>query len=176
MISCSYGCLEGAHTRLDCFEDWTARFLHGRLKGYLASTSSGSDTHYGLYSHRCGCQWHHYHGLLCQLAQVSKLGIVVRFQLINLSAFRVKNGGRPAELQIYHLTSSTYKPFRFEFLTDKINGYLHEYPLNNAVWYPNLRLVKSLFLFRLGAILFHFIPGFFLDLVTKLYGGRPMCV
>lgn len=42
--------------------------------------------------------------------------------------------------------------------------------------YPNLKLVKSLFLFRLGAILFHFIPAFFLDLVTKLSGGRPMYV
>ncbi|KAH8404100.1 hypothetical protein KR215_009787, partial [Drosophila sulfurigaster] len=91
-----------------------------------------------------------------------------------VNSLKVKNGNRPAELQIFHLTSSTYKPFRFEFLTDKINGYLHEYPLNSAVWYPNLRLVKSLFLFRLGAILFHFIPGFFLDLVTKLSGGRPI--
>lgn len=105
---------------------------------------------------------------------MSRLGVGVRFQLTNPSPFRTKNGGKPAELQIFHLTSSTYKPFRFEFLTDKINGYLHEYPLNSAVWYPNLRLVKSLFLFRLGAILFHFIPGFFLDLVTKLSGGRPM--
>ncbi|CAD7012235.1 unnamed protein product [Ceratitis capitata] len=75
---------------------------------------------------------------------------------------KVKNAGKPADLQIFHLTSSTYKPFRFEFLINKINAYLHEYPL-----VPKSKLVKSLFIFRLGAILFHFIPGFFLDLVTN---------
>ncbi|XP_017466419.1 PREDICTED: putative fatty acyl-CoA reductase CG8306 [Rhagoletis zephyria] len=93
-----------------------------------------------------------------------------------VNALKVKNAGKPAELQIFHLTSSTYKPFRFEFLINKINAFLHEYPLVSAVWYPNLKLVKSLFLFRIGAILFHFIPGFFLDLVTKLSGGRPILI
>ena len=92
-------------------------------------------------------------------------------------ALKLKNADKkPDELQIFHLTSSTYKPFRFEFLINKINTFLHEYPLASAVWYPNLKLVKSLWLFRLGAILYHFIPGFFLDLLTKLTGGRPILI
>ncbi|XP_037955042.1 putative fatty acyl-CoA reductase CG8306 [Teleopsis dalmanni] len=92
-----------------------------------------------------------------------------------VNALKIKNG-KPAELQIFHLTSSTYKPFRFELLINKINRFLHDYPLVSAVWYPNLKLVRSLFLFRLGAILFHFIPGYILDFVTKLSGGRPILV
>ncbi|KAM7343267.1 putative fatty acyl-CoA reductase CG8306 [Cochliomyia hominivorax] len=93
-----------------------------------------------------------------------------------VNALKLKNGGKPAELQIFHLTSSTYKPFRFEFLINKINTCLHEYPLQSAVWYPKLKLVKSLTLFRIGAILYHFIPGFFLDLLTRLTGGRPILI
>ncbi|XP_067626555.1 putative fatty acyl-CoA reductase CG8306 [Eurosta solidaginis] len=93
-----------------------------------------------------------------------------------VNALKVKNDGKPAELQIFHLTSSTYNPFRFESLIDKINVYLHEYPLLSAVWYPHLKMVNGLFLFRIGAVLFHFIPGFFLDLITKLTGGRPILI
>jgi len=99
-------------------------------------------------------------------------GIITTGYYVN--SLQAKNGGRPSELQIFHLTSSTYKPFRFELMADKINSYLHDYPLNSAVWYPNLRLVKSLWVFRLSAILFHFIPAVILDLVTKIGGGRPM--
>ncbi|XP_017148619.1 putative fatty acyl-CoA reductase CG8306 [Drosophila miranda] len=99
-------------------------------------------------------------------------GIITTGYYVN--ALKVKNAGRPAELQIFHLTSSTYKPFRFDLMADKINSYLHDYPLNSAVWYPNLRLVKSLWVFRLSAILFHFVPAFFLDIVTRITGGRPI--
>ncbi|XP_043643134.1 putative fatty acyl-CoA reductase CG8306 [Drosophila teissieri] len=101
-------------------------------------------------------------------------GIITTGYYVN--ALQAKNGGRPDDLQIFHLTSSTYKPFRFELMADKINSYLHDYPLNSAVWYPNLRLVKSLWVFRLSAILFHFIPAIILDLVTKIGGGRPILV
>jgi len=67
-------------------------------------------------------------------------GIITTGYYVN--SLQAKNGGRPSELQIFHLTSSTYKPFRFELMADKINSYLHDYPLNSAVWYPNLRLTS----------------------------------
>lgn len=38
------------------------------------------------------------------------------------------------ELAIYHCTSSTCQPFKWEGVQDKINGYLHKYPLYGAVW------------------------------------------
>uniref|UniRef100_A0A1B0ARB9 Fatty acyl-CoA reductase n=1 Tax=Glossina palpalis gambiensis TaxID=67801 RepID=A0A1B0ARB9_9MUSC len=93
-----------------------------------------------------------------------------------VNVLKKQNGDKPGELQIFHLTSSTYKPFRFEMLINKMNDYLHDYPLVSAVWYPKLKLVKSLTLFRLGAILYHFLPGFFLDLLTRVMGGRPILI
>lgn len=40
--------------------------------------------------------------------------------------------------------------------------------------YPNLKFSPSLVFFKLSAIFFHFIPAIFLDLVTRVAGGRPI--
>ncbi|XP_053970575.1 putative fatty acyl-CoA reductase CG8306 [Hylaeus volcanicus] len=85
-----------------------------------------------------------------------------------------RDGGR--ELKVYHCTSSTINPFRWITLESKINNFLHKFPLKSAVWYPYLKLVSSIFLFRLSAIFVHFIPAYILDTVTKLAGGRPILV
>lgn len=78
------------------------------------------------------------------------------------------------ELKVYHCTSSTRNPFKWITIEPQINSYLHKYPLRSAVWYPCLKLLPSIFMFRLSAIFMHFIPGYILDTVTKLTGGRPM--
>lgn len=80
------------------------------------------------------------------------------------------------ELKVYHCTSSTCNPFKWETVETKINCYLHKFPLRSAVWYPHLKLVSSIFLFRLSAIFVHLIPAYILDTVTKLAGGRPILV
>ncbi|XP_011861554.1 PREDICTED: putative fatty acyl-CoA reductase CG8306 [Vollenhovia emeryi] len=79
-------------------------------------------------------------------------------------------------LKVYHCTSSTTKPFKWDEVADDINHYLHKYPLRNAVWYPHLKFLPSLFLFRISAIFVHFIPAYILDAVTRLCGGRPILV
>lgn len=57
-----------------------------------------------------------------------------------------------------------------------MNQYLHRYPLEAAVWYPHLRFVSSLFMFKLSAIFLHFLPAFILDGLTRAAGGKPMLV
>ncbi|XP_074109607.1 putative fatty acyl-CoA reductase CG8306 [Cotesia typhae] len=79
-------------------------------------------------------------------------------------------------IKVYHCTSSTCNPFKWESIETKINGYLHKYPLKGAVWYPHLKLLPSLWLYRLSAIFVHFIPAYILDTVTRISGGRPILV
>ncbi|XP_001601168.1 putative fatty acyl-CoA reductase CG8306 [Nasonia vitripennis] len=79
-------------------------------------------------------------------------------------------------VKVYHLTSSTCMPFKWESVTDKINGYLHSYPLASAVWYPHLKLLPSLLWFKISAFFVHMIPAYILDTVTKVAGGRPILV
>ncbi|XP_003704946.1 putative fatty acyl-CoA reductase CG8306 [Megachile rotundata] len=85
-----------------------------------------------------------------------------------------RDGGK--DLKVYHCTSSTANPFQWVSVEGKVNRYLHDYPLLSAVWYPHLKLVSSIFLFKISAIFVHFIPAYILDTITKLAGGRPILV
>jgi fatty acyl-CoA reductase len=81
---------------------------------------------------------------------------------------------RSGELSIFHCTTSTYNPFRWKEVENRTNELLHMFPLKSAVWYPHLKLVSSLMLFKISAIFVHFIPAYILDFVTRIAGGRPM--
>uniref|UniRef100_A0A069DUT1 Fatty acyl-CoA reductase n=1 Tax=Panstrongylus megistus TaxID=65343 RepID=A0A069DUT1_9HEMI len=81
---------------------------------------------------------------------------------------------KPDETPIFHLTSSTYKPFRWNLVACTVDQLLHKYPLKSAVWYPTLKLLPSIFLFKLSAFFFHWIPAYILDTVTMVSGGRPI--
>lgn len=79
-------------------------------------------------------------------------------------------------VEVYHCTSSTRNPFRWISVEDKINTYLHRYPLKSAVWYPHLKFLPSVAWFKISAIFFHILPAIILDTITKIAGGRPMYV
>ncbi|XP_015602011.1 putative fatty acyl-CoA reductase CG8306 [Cephus cinctus] len=92
-----------------------------------------------------------------------------------VAAYSVNNSGGDG-VKVYHCTSSTCNPFKWESVEHKINSYLHKYPLRSAVWYPHLKLLPSLLLFRISAFFFHMIPAYILDTVTRISGGRPILV
>ncbi|XP_046980087.1 putative fatty acyl-CoA reductase CG8306 [Schistocerca americana] len=83
---------------------------------------------------------------------------------------------RPNKVLVYHCTSSTHNPFRWAKIENHVNTYLHKYPLNSAVWYPHLKFLPSLLLFRISAIFVHFAPAYVLDTVMRVAGGRPILV
>lgn len=85
-----------------------------------------------------------------------------------------RDGGK--EVKTYHCTSSTVNPFKWINVEKEINTFLHQFPLNGAVWYPYLKFLPSLFLFKLSAIFVHMIPAYILDTITRLCGGRPILV
>lgn len=79
-------------------------------------------------------------------------------------------------MKVFHCTSSTCNPFKWEAVEKNVNKYLHQFPLKSAVWYPHLKFLPSLWLYRISALFIHMIPAYILDTVTRLSGGRPMCV
>ncbi|XP_011495914.1 PREDICTED: putative fatty acyl-CoA reductase CG8306 [Ceratosolen solmsi marchali] len=92
-----------------------------------------------------------------------------------IAAYIIERDGLKA-VKVYHLTSSTCTPFKWAAVSDKINIYLHSYPLASAIWYPNLKLLPSLFWFRISAFFVHMIPAYILDTIIRISGGRPMLV
>ncbi|XP_058455928.1 putative fatty acyl-CoA reductase CG8306 [Malaya genurostris] len=95
--------------------------------------------------------------------------------VVLVSAFQVAEK-RPKELTIFHCTSSTCNPFRWSSVEDNVNKYLHEYPLKSTLWYPHLKFLPSLWMFKVSAIFVHFLPAYIFDFLTQLVGGRPLLV
>ncbi|XP_066990946.2 putative fatty acyl-CoA reductase CG8306 [Anabrus simplex] len=94
---------------------------------------------------------------------------------ILVAAWHVASKRSPA-VSVFHCTSSTCNPFRWSSIENHLNTYLHKYPLKSAVWYPYVKFVPSLLMFRISAIFVHFIPAYILDTVMRLTGGRPILV
>ncbi|KAF7287627.1 putative fatty acyl-CoA reductase CG8306 [Rhynchophorus ferrugineus] len=78
------------------------------------------------------------------------------------------------KVKIYHATSSTRNPFKWDYVETRINDNLHKYPLKSAVWYPHLKLVPSITYYKISAIFVHILPALILDTVTIITGGRPI--
>ncbi|XP_030752945.1 putative fatty acyl-CoA reductase CG8306 [Sitophilus oryzae] len=76
--------------------------------------------------------------------------------------------------QVYHSTSSTRNPFKWDYVETRINDNLHKYPLKSAVWYPHLKLLPSVTYYKISALFVHFLPAIILDTITRLTGGRPI--
>ncbi|XP_065215844.1 putative fatty acyl-CoA reductase CG8306 [Planococcus citri] len=101
--------------------------------------------------------------------------IVVNFMIVSLWSASI-NWAKGSKTPVHHVTSGTYKPFRWNMVNDKVHFYLHQYPLKSAVWYPNLKFLPSLQRYRISAWIFHMLPAFILDFVTKIFGGKPILV
>lgn len=77
---------------------------------------------------------------------------------------------------IFHCTTSTCNPFRWKDISSILTTTLHKYPIQGAVWYPNIKFLPNLFMYWISSAIFHFIPAYILDFVTKILGGRPILV
>ncbi|XP_050438009.1 putative fatty acyl-CoA reductase CG8306 [Adelges cooleyi] len=77
---------------------------------------------------------------------------------------------------VFHCTTSTCNPFRWHDIQSRMNDSLNEYPIKGAVWYPTLKFLPNLFMYWISSAIFHFIPAYILDTVTRVSGGRPILV
>lgn len=77
-------------------------------------------------------------------------------------------------LTVYHCSSSTTKPFTWGLIEGQLNDILHKYPLKSAIWYPHLKFVSSVWMFKFSAIFVHFLPAIFLDMILRITGQRPI--
>jgi fatty acyl-CoA reductase len=82
------------------------------------------------------------------------------------------NGQTP----IFHCTTSTCNPFRWDDISSILSTALHSHPIRGAVWYPNIKFIPNLFMYWISSAIFHFIPAYILDFITKLSGGRPILI
>lgn len=53
---------------------------------------------------------------------------------------------------------------------------LWQHPFNDQLWHVDSNVTSSKFLYYLQVIVFHIIPGFFLDILLRIFGKKPMLV
>lgn len=46
-------------------------------------------------------------------------------------------------------------------------------PLENALWYPFVRVVTNPWLYKLAIFFYHLLPGYILDIILRLKGKKP---
>lgn len=114
----------------------------------------------------------------CSVAGCIFVKVRIRGKLKNKYILLIENvwlgSTKAKKVEVYHCTSSTRNPFMWEKVMERVDMYLHSYPLKSAVWYPTLKFLPSITLFKISAIFVHFLPALLLDTVTQLSGGRPM--
>ncbi|EDV58276.1 fatty acyl-CoA reductase wat [Drosophila erecta] len=49
-------------------------------------------------------------------------------------------------------------------------------PVTKTIWYPFAHFTTSLWLFKLGCIFYHLIPGYFFDLLLRIQGKKPILI
>uniref|UniRef100_A0A1B6D9A9 Fatty acyl-CoA reductase n=1 Tax=Clastoptera arizonana TaxID=38151 RepID=A0A1B6D9A9_9HEMI len=79
---------------------------------------------------------------------------------------------KPLDSAVFQCTTSEYKPFRWVDVENQVNTLLHKYPLSKPVWYPTLKFLPSLLLFRISAVIFHLIPAMIIDSLSLITGGK----
>jgi len=77
---------------------------------------------------------------------------------------------------IFHCTTSTCNPFRWTDISSILTTTLHKYPIRGAIWYPNIKFLPNLFMYWISSAIFHFIPAYIFDSITKLSGRRPILI
>ena len=53
---------------------------------------------------------------------------------------------------------------------------LVKYPMSEVMWYPNGSFKSNLLHHKIDVLMYHYIPAYFLDFVSRLSGRPPMLV
>uniref|UniRef100_A0A2S2NRX6 Putative fatty acyl-CoA reductase n=1 Tax=Schizaphis graminum TaxID=13262 RepID=A0A2S2NRX6_SCHGA len=77
---------------------------------------------------------------------------------------------------VFHCTTSTCNPFRWQDISSVLTSTLHKYPIDGAVWYPNIKFLPSLFMYWISSAIFHFIPAYIFDAFAKSLGRKTLLI
>ncbi|XP_059480684.1 putative fatty acyl-CoA reductase CG5065 [Neocloeon triangulifer] len=83
---------------------------------------------------------------------------------------------RPEKIQVYNCTTGTLNPLQWEELRRYIVKAGREVPSRYVQWYPGCTFRINFLMHRLTQIFLHFLPAYFLDLIMKFQGLKPMMV
>lgn len=82
----------------------------------------------------------------------------------------------PDEIPILNCTSGAKNPLLWGSVEQTVTDSVRNYPLEEALFYPEGGFKESMLEDRVCQILLHFFPAYLLDFVTMVAGGKPKLV
>ncbi|XP_062124267.1 fatty acyl-CoA reductase wat-like [Drosophila sulfurigaster albostrigata] len=89
-----------------------------------------------------------------------------------------QNNGHSVEKQptVYNFTNSDQNKLTWGQLAQSIIQKRHLVPLPNMLWFPFLKLFSQNWQFQLAILIYHILPGHFIDFVLRLRGQKPRMI
>ncbi|KAG5868780.1 hypothetical protein JTB14_011971 [Gonioctena quinquepunctata] len=78
------------------------------------------------------------------------------------------------DVDILNCCNDDYTPVKLGELLAMGGDMIQNSPLSQTLWYPNYSMTKCWYNFYIQVILFHMIPAFFLDILLRIIGKKPM--
>ncbi|XP_034116748.1 fatty acyl-CoA reductase wat-like isoform X3 [Drosophila albomicans] len=89
---------------------------------------------------------------------------------------RKKNAIAAPPPPIYNYVASESNILKWGEYMKKVLALGNEFPLEGIKWFPFLICTANIWVFRLLFFFFHYLPGFFVDLVLRFRGQKPYIV
>lgn len=106
-------------------------------------------------------------GIPCDVA-ISALIMVVK-HLASLNE-------RPKEIPVYNVTLHESRRLTNKFSFDMSNKLRWEMPFSQSLWYPDCTLTTNKFYYQLNALLFQWIPAYFIDFLFLIFGQKRFMI
>jgi len=79
-------------------------------------------------------------------------------------------------LKVIHCTTGQLNPITWKEYRSTCNEVFRQYPLQNQLFYPNLKATMSPWWFSVNHTFRHLLPAYCLDMFKKLTGTKPILV
>jgi len=82
----------------------------------------------------------------------------------------------PAETAIYNCCTGHMNPLTWDQFRRKSFDIGRKYPIKDILWYPSVSVKNNKYLNQMDICLYHYLPAYVIDTVTRIRGQRPRMV
>ncbi|XP_064634535.1 fatty acyl-CoA reductase 1-like isoform X2 [Lineus longissimus] len=83
---------------------------------------------------------------------------------------------KPKEIHIYNCTTGTLNPISWGSIVKYSLSYMHQMPYEHAFRIPYCQTTDKWYLFEVYKFVYHMLPAYGLDLISRCMGKKPMMV
>lgn len=83
---------------------------------------------------------------------------------------------RPQEIPVMNLTQGKTNPLTWGQVVEQGKEIVWKYPFEMMLWYPNGTIYRNKAFHYMSAILFHWLPAYFIDFLMLIFGQKRLLV